>query len=505
MSQLKMGDSKSQINKVRQLLAQSVGQQYNVDQGVAFHTDPKYKISLPEGMSLEKADQTMHELIKAGQQMVNFTRQFRFRPLDGAAAVQRVLENQFGTTGRGKSIMTFFGEIKPETKQVWVGVDETINVPWGQVSFALLEGTLSIGSFRDPEYGPLFHLSIECPKRLEYLAEAFANMVQAELEQNSIYRGKAIIGTGDQPQFLPISPNPTIVYNQEVENALYTEVWGVIENRELLKSDHRKVNARVLMHGPYGTGKSEAGMRTAVVAVENNTTFIQFRTGGREGTLDALENTINMARLYSPAVVFVEDVDVFAAEGTDDAYQSRLSNLFDGINSKGDEVLIVMTSNKAASFSKAMLRAGRIDAMIEVGALNREATEEMARRVIGVERLAKDLDFDKIWAAMEGFEPAFVRQVFDKAAKAALLRTKSREYTLSTEDFVAAAHLLRPQHDQHANKSDATKKVTFDSLMRDTIMRAADTVIIERLSGAGTEDELTLQASEVLDRLGTSI
>lgn len=462
---IQYANDKKSIDAVRTVLAEVVGSTYNVDQGVAYHTDPPNKISLPEGMTPGKGAKVLADLEKAGQQMETYNHRFMFRPWDGAYAVTQVMRKYFGTQGRGRAQVSFFGSTPPQKINVQISPTEQVSVPWGQIEFAPLEGYIELGSMRDPEFGSLFVISITCPNKFLDMARGFCMLVEAELKENSIYKGKAISGTQGEPKFIDVKPNETIVYNEDVELALYTSIWGVIEWRELMKADGRKVNKRVLLHGPYGTGKSEAGMRTADVAVRNGTTFIQFRSG--KDNLDELEACIATARLYSPSVVFVEDVDVYASNA-DEAFQTRLSNLFDGIGSKGDEVMIVMTSNKAASFSKGMLRAGRIDSLIEVGPLNKEATQELIRRVIGSHRLAEDLDYDRIWEAMDGFAPAFVRQTFDKAAEAALLRTGSRDYVLSTEDFVAAAKILRPQWELHNSRVE-NKEVTFDSVMRQTI------------------------------------
>ena len=45
----------------------------------------------------------------------------------------------------------------------------------------------------------------------------------------------------------------------------------------------------------------------------------------------------------------------------------QIMELFDGISVKSREVMVVMTSNRAAEMHKGMLRAGRIDAAIEEG------------------------------------------------------------------------------------------------------------------------------------------
>jgi len=448
-------------------LAQFSSSSYTADDGVAYHKEPKNKISLPEGMTPEKGAQALIEVATANAEKQNFTHTFKFRPWDGAFALQKVLHKFFGTTGRGKPIQTMFGPIPPQTIEIEVGVGpngkiETAQIPWGHIDIAFFDGHMELGTQRDEEYGLLFSLTVNCPKKYAAAIHGFFNLIENELETNSIYKGKSIKGT-DQPRFINVKSNPTIVYNEDVTRALTNTVWGVIANAELLKSDNRRVNNRVLLHGPFGTGKSECGMLTAQVANEFGWTFIQFKSG--QSTLEDLESTIATAKLMSPCVVFIEDIDIYASKEGANA-QTRITNLFDGIGSKGDEVMIVMTSNRAADFSKGMLRAGRVDRMIEIGPLDRNSTEELIRRVIGKDRLDPNTDYDKVWKALEGFEPAFVRQTFDQAATAALIRTQSKDYMLTTEDFVGAAELLRPQHELHTSKADRANEVTVDTMFR---------------------------------------
>lgn len=453
---------------------------FSADQGIAYHKDPKNKISLPEGMTAAKGAATLADVAQALTQTEVFTKTFKYRPLDGAYALTQVMAKFFGTTGRGVPIQTMFGSIPPQQREIEISPGVSVQVPWGHIAFEHFDGTLMLGAIQHEELGLLFQVSLECPKIHGKSVSGFWKLIEEQLERHSIYKGQSFrerkSGQDDGIAFLNLAPNRTIVYNDDVYAKLENTVWGVIENAELFRQDHRKLNRRVLLFGPYGTGKSECGVLTADLANRHGWTFIQFHSG--KGTLDDLEATLNTAKLYQPAVVFIEDVDIYAAN-QDEKFQARLSNLIDGVGSKGDKVMLVMTSNRAATFSKAMLRAGRIDAMIEVGPLNRDATEKMIRLVIGDARLSPEIDFNAIHEAMEGYEPAFVRLTFDQAAEAAIIRNKSLVYQLDTPDFVNAANLLRPQHDLHTNRAEKDRTVTLDTLMTDLITDA----VTKRIEG----------------------
>ena len=477
-TELTYNTDKDALEEARRLLAAFSRSNYSADQGVAYHTDPPSKISLPVGMTPEKGSVVLSDVATAQAQQEQFIHKFNYRPWDGAYALRQVMIKHFGTTGRGKAQVSFFGSTPPQQIEIKVGVNETVQIPWGQIEFAPLEGTLETGGTVDAEFGTLFVLSITCPKRYAASVHGLFNLIEMELAENSIYRGKAFRGTED-PTFIEVSDTPDIVYTHEVEAGLTQTVWGVIEDADLFLEDGRRINKRTLLFGPYGTGKSEAGRKTAKVATDNGWTFIQFHSG--KSDLEELEKTVATARLYQPSVVFIEDIDVYAANPGEN-YQSRLSNLFDGINTKQDKVMIVMTSNRAADFSKGMMRAGRVDRMIEVGPLDRDATERLIIKVVGEHRLGL-VDYDRVWAALEGFEPAFVRQTFDQAAEAAIIRTHSLEYMLSTEDFVNAANLLRAQHEMHANKSDSRKVPTLDGLFKELV----EGVVLDRIEFSNSD------------------
>lgn len=455
-------------------LAEINGDTFSADQGVAYHKDPPNKISLPEGMTPAQGSKALSDVAIALDQKESFSRVFKYRPWDGAYALVQVLSKFFGTTGRGVPTRTMFGSQPPRQVEVEIDLDDTVQVPWGNIEFSPFEGVLSLGTSHDSEYGMLFELTVTCPKRYGASVAGFFKAIQHQLETESIYKGKSVRTSKssdgiDEIRFIRTEEDPTIVYNEEVMGALENTVWGVIRNAELLKADGRKTNNRVLVHGPYGTGKSECGKITGNVANTHGWTFLKFESS--KGTLDDLDRTLATARLYSPAVVMIEDIDTYASN-PDPNYQSRLSNMFDGLGSKGDQVMILMTSNHAAEFSKGMLRAGRIDRMIEIGALDREATEEMIRRVIGQKRLEDEIDFNQVWEALADFEPAFVRQTFDQAATAALIRTGKRDFKLGTTDFVNAANILRPQHDMHRDKSDKRSEFSVENWLENVVVSA---------------------------------
>lgn len=465
--------------QVREQLAQLSDRNSSSETSIARHDTPKNKVSIPVDMETSKAAKIVSEAATAEQETQEFVLTFDANPYDGAVAFHNVLKQWFGSTGRAVTIKTFFGEQKPMMIDVEIGYQESVQVTWGRFEFALLEGVIDLGVGHHPDYGQVFQIVIDCPKKFAASVEGLRRLIAEELVENSIYRGKAIrITTGDVPRFMNLQTDQAIVYNDDVMDRLDDAVWAPLRHTEMLRKDtESKIDPRVLLFGPYGTGKSECGRLTARIAVDNEWTFISYNSG--EGTQDDLRKALATAKLFAPSVVFVEDIDIYAEAADSGHARSRLLEMFDGISSKGHEVLVVMTSNKAEKLDKGMMRPGRIDDMIEIGNLDRKASEILIRKV-NEGQLADDLDFDEIYKAVENFEPAFLRRTFTKARQRALVRTadelkkkgaftdrKAHDFKLTTKDFVSAAHIMADQHGKHRDAKDESKRVTIEDLIKE--------------------------------------
>jgi transitional endoplasmic reticulum ATPase len=478
------------------------------ESGIAYHDGRQ--ILLPRGMSYKQAAKLTQAQAISMEETHSFTKTFRYRPYDGAFALQETLKEIFGIGGTGKTIHSFFGSQPPQYINVEVGVGEEIRVPWGHIDFPPFEGTFVTGSTHDPVYGLLFQVTCNAPKKYEPEINGLWIAVEEMLRTRSIYKGKAIIGVGkvtregmEMPSFMDpyaIDPNK-VAFAQEVFDSLRVSIWGPIRTAALQRAAGLKLNRKSLLYGPFGTGKSLVGGLTARVAVNNGWTFIQTKTGEED-----LDKVLKTAELYAPAVVFIEDIDTLIE--TDPGEMAKLLELFDGVSSKNKEVMVLMTSNYIQALSKGMTRVGRIDAAIEIGSLDQDAIrrlltnsfenqtpydgsvdngtyEAMSKTLsandlrLRVESmLADDVDFEAIYEAMTGYEPAFIMGTFNLAKSNAIIRTESLDFKLTTEDFVLAADTLRNQHDTHTNAVDRPAVDTFGRAFQTVVEQATGKTLV---------------------------
>lgn len=432
------------------------------------------KLIIPEGMTLRQVVDTIRTKIRESERETYFERVYHYRPLDGAACMWRAMKNSFGTVGhRGK--MGMFGEMAPEMRSIPIAYGKTEQVPWGRFSLPFLPDTLFETGVRvHDELGPLFLLTANGPKMFAASIEGVFKLVQNELEEASIYRGKAIDGQVD-PDFIDLTGvDPAkVIFNDDVARQLEASLWGQLRYTEAMEKAGVPLKRAVLLHGPYGCGKTLAAGMTGQIAVENKWTYIKARPG-RDNFLAVLQT----ARLYQPAVVFCEDVDTISDPSESEETITRLLDEFDGIEAKGTRIVCCLTSNHPERIQKGMLRPGRLDAVIEINSLDAGGVERMIKAVIDHELLDQQLDWDAIGQACDEFKPSFVREMADRAVRYKIVRGNGRtEGVLVTDDFVNAAVELRPQLDLMEGALESIQRDPISAEFGRIIEKAAERTI----------------------------
>jgi transitional endoplasmic reticulum ATPase len=192
--------------------------------------------------------------------------------------------------------------------------------------------------------------------------------------------------------------------------------------------------------------------------VKHGWTFILVRSG--EDPYAALRT----ARLYAPAVVWVEDLDVISA-GKTRAEITRLLDVLDNIQVKGQEVMAGFTTNFAKTIDKGVLRPGRIDSVIHIGSLDAGGYERLVKVLIAPGLLG-EVDYKQVAEAFHGFLPAFAVEAAQRAIRYSVIRDPSRPPKITTRDLVEAAKGLYAQLQLVEGAGEAAHaKPTMDTVL----------------------------------------
>lgn len=464
------------------------------------------KLIVPENMNLTEAIDFLCDKREEDEQEIAFSRTFNYRPLDGARATGIAMRKAFGMMV-SKPIRTMFGSNPPQLVDINVSATETEQVPWGRIQVPLLPGAdIYLAATKDRERGHLFTITVSAPKKLRFHIEGLFRLIEDELANNSMYRGKAFDGK-DDPDFLDLRgfDPKKVVYSVDTLTQLDANIWSVIRYADEIEAIGMGLKRAILLEGPYGTGKTLAATWTARIAEENGWTFISCRPNR-----DNLMTVMQTARLYQPCVVFFEDVDTIADPSNGEDHVSELLDVFDGIQSKDTKIIVVLTTNHVERIHKGMVRPGRLDAVIHVGELDRLGYEKLIRSLVPVEKLSPKTNFDEVAEAFAGFMPAFAAEAIKRAMRYNVARNLGKLTVLETKDFVEAANGLRPQLElmngakEHHVAPALNEAVA--SIVKDSVREQLDESVIVNARGlaygVGTDaNEAYQRASETQESL----
>lgn len=446
---------------------------------IQFRRDDLKLITLPRGMTYSEIMKILKAKKEEQETVSDFRREFNYRPYDGAVACAIVLKARYGLV-MGRAIHTMFGDRPPEILDVPIGPGGlSMQAPWGRIQIPAIEGgDVFLDSTGHRDYGSIFEIMVRAKRKYSAEVQEFFADIDEQLENGSIYRGKAVAGA-DELSFIEhldrFDPNQ-IVFADDVQMALDAALFGPLRHPDAYRAEKIPLKRAVLLEGPFGTGKTSIGMMLAQEAVRAGWTFIMARPGR-----DRVEDVLTTARLYAPAVVFVEDIDTDTGSSNPKSV-SKMLDAFDGINSKQGEIIVAMSTNHIDRVPPGMLRPGRLDYVIRIAELDRSGTEKLIRVAVTPGKLAADVDLAAVYAEMNGFLPAFVRATADRARSFAIHRTGGTNFVLTTDDLVYAARSLHAQLSLHQSAADAPPLPTLDKVVKSLVTAGVDGV---RIVGPG--------------------
>lgn len=174
---------------------------------------------------------------------------------------------------------------------------------------------------------------------------------------------------------------------------------------------------------------------TARLAAENGWTFI------KNDHPSLLPDAIAMAEWYQPSVVFCEDIDTCSPENRNEQVNDLL-NTIDGIE-KDREVMVVFTTNHVDQIGPALLRPGRIDAVINFDPPDGPTAGRLIRHY-GKDLISPKTSTEQAGSILAGAPASMIREVVERAKLNAI--SNSRRIDHLTEDDLTYAAKSLSQH-----------------------------------------------------------
>lgn len=460
---------------------------------------------IPDSMTYEEAGRAIAYKIREEEQFTNFNAEVNAFPYDGAYALAKAMEKQFGIV-IAKPKMGWFGAEPPESVTLEINAEgDTVQVPWGQFSIpAWGEGTVSTGfSFSDGKL--VFKMTADIKGKYREQWEELVKRTKEILAKESIYRGHAIrinlqairdrSGNVEAEipdiRFIKVSNAVQPIFSKTLEDQLNYDVLMYIRRADQVRQmQGGYIKRGVLFAGKYGTGKTMTANWIAKVAEEFGWTFIYVRA-------DDIPYALDFARTYQPCVVFAEDIDAVAGADRSKSVNDLLNKL-DGVDSKRHDILFVATTNHVDTINAAMLRPGRMDVVMRVDPPDAEASIRMARHYAKGAMDEND-NYTQAATLLANRIPAEIEEVVKRAQTRALFRTGEANSPINAQDLYGAALAVKAEKDMlNAKDIKPNPMREFGEAVGSGLGATLGVVITEVMREKGLSDQEIKQAEQLV-------
>ncbi len=231
----------------------------------------------------------------------------------------------------------------------------------------------------------------------------------------------------------------TVLGVPDGKKVTFDDVAGADEEKEELREiveflrDPKKfteIGARIphglLLVGPPGTGKTllaraVAGEADVQFLSISGSDFVEMYVGvGASRVRDLFDQ----AKKVAPAIIFIDEIDAVGRKrgsglgGGHDEKEQTLNQLLVEMDGFGttEGVIVLAATNRPDILDPALLRPGRFDRQIQVGAPDVKGREEILKVHARGKRLAEDVDLKAVARVTPGFTGADLSNLLNEAA-----------------------------------------------------------------------------------------
>lgn len=442
------------------------------------------KIVLPPDMSIREAVIWLTRLEAEEELEIAIDEEIEAFPMEGAFAFAKAISRTYGFSGLVPTPGWFGRKNPPTLVSIEVGINQTEQVPWGRVEVPNIAGYLETGTCKK-DGRLIFRIGGVTRQKSVQAVKDLAALTRELVRTESIYRGHAIrvafparagddeedekFNPRDCPRFVDTSAflADELILSDDIQQAITTSLFTPIEHTQKCRDYEIPLKRGILLEGDYGVGKTFAANVAARKCVENGWTAIYINRAAD------LEPAIHFARSYQPALIFAEDIDRVMEGGRDEKVDAIL-NKIDGVDTKGMELIVCLTTNRVEHIEIGMLRPGRLDAVITVKPPDAIASLRLVR-LYARGLLDEQGDFTAVGYKLAGHKPAVIREIIERSKLAAIARLSPEEpLQLSAADLAFAA-------DEMTNHLRLLTPKPVDD--RSEVVRAAD-VLGKHVAGA---------------------
>ena len=297
----------------------------------------------------------------------------------------------------------------------------------------------------------------------------------------NLFIGRSSGGGGGNSKVMNFGKSRAKMSTKEENNVTFKEVAGLKEEKEELEEivdflrnpgKYVELGARipkgVLLEGPPGTGKTLlakaiAGEAQVPFFSISGSDFVEMFVGvGASRVRDLFAD----AKKNAPCIIFIDEIDAVARKrgtglgGGHDEREQTLNQLLVEMDGFGvnEGIIVMAATNRVDILDNAILRPGRFDRKIMVGAPDVQGREEILRVHAKGKPLGDDVDLKQIAMTTSGFTGADLENLMNESA---ILAAKDDRKFITKEDITKSFIKIGIGTEKKSRViSDKEKKIT---------------------------------------------
>ena len=232
------------------------------------------------------------------------------------------------------------------------------------------------------------------------------------------------------------------VAGADEEKAELQEVVDFLQDPKKYTDIGARIPHGILLVGPPGTGKTllakaVAGEADVQFLSISGSDFVEMYVGVGASRVRDL---FNQAKKIAPAIIFIDEIDAVGRKrgsglgGGHDEREQTLNQMLvemDGFD-RTEGVIVLAATNRADILDPALLRPGRFDRQIYVGAPDCKGREEILKVHAKNKRLDDSVDLHTVALATSGFTGADLSNLMNEAA---ILAARENRPALNMNDL----------------------------------------------------------------------
>lgn len=228
-----------------------------------------------------------------------------------------------------------------------------------------------------------------------------------------------------------------------LKSLLINDVIHPLLNPEKFKKFKLSIPNGILLYGPPGCGKTFIVKKLAEELgynlIELNPSSVA--TPYVHGAVSNIAKFFEMAKLQAPSIIFIDEIEGLIPKREElgsqaDIKKEEINEFLLQLNNAGEnKILVVGASNRPHMIDTAILRAGRMDKRIYVGAPDFDARKELFQICLSGRPYDKKIDFDKLAKMTDNYVSSDIELIVTDAARLAVMGDKAEV----TEEMIMAA------------------------------------------------------------------